>query len=588
MSTPSGRVPVAVLAVLAIVAGAVVAFLLVGRMGASRLAQEIPAPPSMTALPPPAQDAIEAADRDARRDPTSGAALGALGMAYHANALDRAADAIYALAEGRDDTDARWPYYRGMIGLTIGDNTAAIAGLERAVAIRDDLPHGWARLGQIYFRSGRPDDAEAAFRKALTLLPTQPHAAVGLARVVGRRGDWAGAARMLEGTVRANPTFGPAHRMLALAYEALGEEEARRVHEKLGSSVGLEMRDPLMRDLYLGSSTGSVLTMQSKIAETWGDRVLAAAFLRRALEVAPDDPDVLLVAGRFFGNPASGDRRQIEEARALLRHAVEIDPDYLNLRHDLAMVTQALGDTLGAIELWDSILEVDDEHAMAWMSLGQIAHLRGDPDLARERYARGLAVPADTPYTLGDPGLGHHRYALAAAQAGDVADAERAFRAAHAAKPDLAQAWIDHARFLRSSGREDAIEPMWEDAIAAAPVEPTIRLSYANHLLQARQWDAAREQLTVGVRLDPDDARIHAALGYVVLQGGDAAGAIDHLQTAIARDPNFALAHLHLGNALATEGRRAEAERHLRTALQLNPRLRAAQESLRRLGAAGS
>jgi tetratricopeptide (TPR) repeat protein len=572
-----------VIALLAVVVGGALAWVGTTRLRTSQEALAIPALPNLDAMPAMAADAIRAADREARRNPGSGEAIGELAMAYHANTLDRAADEIYALAEARDPDDPRWPYYRGMIGLTIGDNQAAISGLERAVVIRPDLAHGWARLGQLYFTSSRPDDAEAAFRKALELMPTQPHAAVGLGRVVGRRGDWAGAARMLEGTVRANPSFGPAHRMLALAYEALGRTEAQRIHEKLGSSIGLEMRDPLMFDLYLRSSTGFLLVMQAKIAETWGDRVRSEELIRRSLEVAPDDPDVLLAAGRFLANPASGDRSKLEEARALLRRAMEISPDYLNIHHDLAMATQALGDTLAAERLWTGLLERDDEHAMAWMSLGQIAHLRGQHDLARERYAKGLAVPADTPYSLGDPALGHHRFALAAASGGDPRGAERAFRAAQAEKPSFADAWIDHARFLASQGRTEEVIPLYEEAVARAPVEAKLRLSYGNHLLQAGAWDAAREQLAVGVRLAPDDARMHAALGYVVLRAGDAAGAIGHLETALQNDPGFALGHLHLGNALASEGRRDEAARHYQTAINLNPRLRAAQDALRRL-----
>ncbi len=562
---------------------AAVALGVIDRMSEQAMRREIPAPPDLSGAAPTVVEAVTSADREARRHPGSGEAVGALGMTYHANAFHDHARHLYRRAGVLDPGDARWPYYRGVLELTLGDHDRAVEALEAALACDPGLAYGWARLGQLRLRRGETDEAESAFRRALEILPTQPHAAVDLGRLLGDRGDWEGAVRVLDAAVRADPGYGPAQRMLAIAYDALGRDADARRHERLGSSVGLEMRDPLMLDLYLTSSTGSVLVTQAKIAETWGDATRAETFLRRAEAVAPDDVDVLLALGRFLSGPMGGRSvARLREARSTLERAIRLDPSYLNLRHDYAIALQASGDTTAAASVWRDIIATEPQHAMAHMSLGQISFFRGDLDAAREHYQRGLAVPADTPYTLGQPALGYERLAAVLERAGHPDTALDAYETATTLDARLGEAWSGWASLLARLGRSDEAVRVFRRGVEANPDDGMLHFAFGNHLLQAGAWTDARRELSAARDLMPNDYRVLAALGYVHLRRGEVGPAERELRRSIDVNPNFAQAHLHLGTTLMRRGARDEAIAHFESAVRLAPGLDAAREALAR------
>jgi tetratricopeptide (TPR) repeat protein len=502
--------------------------------------RRLPDRPDLSRAAAAVAQAVTDADRSARSSP-SGETVGRLGMTYQANAFDDAARAAYALAHELDARDPRWPYYAGVLELMVGDNTRAIADLESAVACDPRLASAWVRLGELHFASGDAGRAEEAFRRGLALDPTNPHGSVGLARILGDRGAWSEAAAQLETSMTAHPVYGPGHRVLAQAFRELGREADAKRHDTAGSPVGLEIDDALMRELYRLSSTASVLVMQAKIAETWGDGDRAEGLLRRAVAVAPEDRDARWALGRLlltWPSPKAAKER-LAESRTHLEAAMRLGPPHLNLRHDYAMAAAALGDVEEAIREWRSIVEQEPEHAMAQMSLGQVAELRQDYAGAIAHYRRGLAVAHDTPYALDDRARAYQRYVLACFHAGRADEGVTAFR----------------------------------EAARTLPADPELRFAFGNQLLKLERFAEARAELARARELDANDPRSAAALGFVMLRLGDAAGAVRQLEDAVRLKPDFAAAHYQLGRALLARGDRAEATRHLDLARSLDPRM---------------
>lgn len=72
--------------------------------------------------------------------------------------------------------------------------------------------------------SGRPSEAEAAWRAVLSNVPGWPPAAFSLALQLGEQARWREAAELLEACVRGDPTYPRARYNLGLAYAALGDE----------------------------------------------------------------------------------------------------------------------------------------------------------------------------------------------------------------------------------------------------------------------------------------------------------------------------------------------------------------------------
>ncbi len=579
-----------VLAAVAIVAGAL---LITGiRYATNRtLLAELPPLPELARYSPAIQAQLSQADAEARAHPGSGEAVGALAMAYHANAFLEPARIAYRLAMKVAPKEPRWPHLLGVLEVKNGQNERAITFLSQAVELDPGDAHSWARLGQLYFRAGSIEEAEHAFRKALETDPTHPHAAVGMARVHGDGGQWVEAARVLEGAVAAHPNYGPAHRMLALAYGALGREDDARRHEELGSDIGLAMLDPLVHNLYMLSSTGDILVTEAQIAQSWGDTVRAERLLRRAVEVAPRERDVRMAMGRFLLRPGPGGRdpARVREARDNLAIALEIDPTYANIRHEYAMTLEALGDTTAAVVEWERILREEPMHAMACMSLGQVHLFRGNYEKARAFFRRGVDVPADTPFMLGQRGMGFDRLALASARAGDLDGAFAAYREGVDVDSRCTQLYVDWASLLREHDRPEEGIAVYREGVTANPNDATLRLSFGNYLLQLKRFAAAREQLEMATRLEPRDARALTALGFVLLELGSVEDAIARLQMSLQRQPDWYLTHFHLGNAYLRAGRRADAVREYETAARLQPGFGPARTALQQLGAgAGS
>jgi tetratricopeptide (TPR) repeat protein len=544
---------------------------------------EIPALPKLDRVGEPVREQLTLADAAARNRPGSGDALGALAMAYHANAFNEPARVLYRAASRADAGDDRWPYLLGVLEITAGENERAVTFLLEAIARREANAHAWARLGQLYYRQSKAPESERALRRALEIDPEHPHAAVDLSRLLGERGQWADAARVLEPSLRAHANFGPAHRMAALAYRNLGRTADEKRHEELGSDIGLPMLDPLVQALYDQSSTGSVLLTQGQMAQNWGDMTRAQALLSRAVRVAPSDRDVRLAMGRFLMAAGGGDP---EAARAALAHftaAVELDRSYVASRHDQASAMLALRDTTGAVRVWLGVLHEEPAHAMAYMALGDVEFARKRFAEARERYEAGLAVAPDTPFRLGNRAQGYQRLGATYAALGRVDEASRAYATAASESMTKAEITSEWARMLREHGREGAAEEVFQRAIAEDRADPRLRLAFGNYLLQARRFGPARAELAESVRLNPSDASAHAALGYVLLEEGELEGAVASLRRSIELRPDSPLAHYHLGNAYLRRGEADAARAAYQTALLVRPGFRPAQEALLRL-----
>jgi len=451
--------------------------------GAGRRAtvRALPAAVDLSGLGLAAHQAVAAAERAARAD-GSAQGIGQLGMAYHANALDEPALAAYDLARRLAPGDPRWPYYSGLLALMAGDGARARADLEAALRLDPRLAAGWTRLGDLRYRSGDGAGAEQAYRQALVLAPADPHAAVGLARILGDRGDWGAAVRLLAPVVKESPMFGPGQRILALAYTALGRAAEARAHATAGAPVGLEPRDALAEALWAGSSTPGILVVQATIAGAWGDLPRAEALLRRAVALAPEDRDAHWALGRLLSHPARIDAARLSEARRQLEIARDLGPAHVNLDHEHATILAALGQTAAAVESWTAILHREPDHAMAHMSLGRAAEMRADHQAAMRHYERGLAVAPDTPYTLEERARGLRQYARACQQAGLPLRALEALERAVAEDPTFAPAWVDRAETLIGLGRVEEGLAVYAEAAGVLPEDPQLSQARAASL----------------------------------------------------------------------------------------------------------
>lgn len=137
--------------------------------------------------------------------------------------------------------------------------------------------------------------------------------------------------------------------------------------------------------------------------------------------------------------------------------------------------------------------------------------------------------------------------------------------------PDAAR---EHARGgtrLLEAGRVAEALKAFRAAVAAAPNDAAHHVNLAYAMQQAAQPRDALVHLKRAVELDEANFDARYMLGAALEQDGDAAGAARQFEAAIALRPEFEPAHAELCRALAAADETAKAQAAIERALALNP-----------------
>jgi mono/diheme cytochrome c family protein/Tfp pilus assembly protein PilF len=288
---------------------------------------------------------IREADAAARRRPSSPDAVGALGIAYHADGFHEYAARCYAHATDLAPDDWRWHYHHALLDIARGRLERVPDRLQEAVAREPSLAIAWFRLAEERFKRGLVDEAENDYSRALNAskgpapggLPRLParhtialssYAQLGLARIALLRNDTERALKILERLVLEAPDFGSAHRLLAQAWTVAGEraEAARHLAHAEVLHPYTPPADPVLDRLAVESRSAVTLLSQAAVADRAGDGTWKERLVRLAGEYDPKNPAVmaqvkLLEAWRSHGEAWSkasgGDAPSSSDGQAL-------------------------------------------------------------------------------------------------------------------------------------------------------------------------------------------------------------------------------------------------------------------------------
>jgi tetratricopeptide (TPR) repeat protein len=279
---------------------------------------ELPALPDLEGRPPAVAAHVRAAYTEAARQPRSPVAVGGLCGAYQADLFfedaARCYDALAAL-----DNGWRWRYARALIDIELGGDVRLADRLRAIAAAAPDFAPVWLRLGDAEFKAGRYDAAAEAWRRAATLpppdaappgdgpphvpeVPLSAYASLGLARVALVTGDPSGAREILERVVTTSPSFGPAFRLLADCYRALGREpDAERAVYHAGRRPAFTpFADPIVDGLTRQSRNSTLLLRVASDATLTMNAAWSEYLVRRAVEFDPANPDAVLKLARVL------------------------------------------------------------------------------------------------------------------------------------------------------------------------------------------------------------------------------------------------------------------------------------------------
>ncbi|HYC02705.1 MAG TPA: tetratricopeptide repeat protein [Azospirillaceae bacterium] len=275
---------------------------------------------------------------------------------------------------------------------------AAAANLETAVALH---------------RAGRLDEAELAYRAALTASPGDPDALHLMGLLLHQRGEHGRALALVERALAADPAFAQAHNSAGSALRELGRPDEAEAAFRRASDL-----NPSYAEAW--TNLGAVLADRRRPAE-------AIEAHGRALAIRPDYAKARInlgIALRHAGRPA--------EAVAELRHALDLDPGSAVGWTNLGLALADLGHESEAATCHAKAVKLDPSFAEARNNLAILQVGAGDRAGARATLDRLLAD---------QPGFAPALYnrALLALEEGDLArgwDWHEARFAARQAEPD--------------------------------------------------------------------------------------------------------------------------------------------------------
>ena len=268
---------------------------------------------------------------------TLAAAYGEMGKLFLATEFIEPAERCFSNARTLEPGEMRWTYYLGHLHRNEPAKAAAL--FEQALTLQPDDVPSLVWLGEMRLLEGKPEAAEPLLSKALSLQPREAAALYRLGRAALARRDYAGAVKNLEAALALRPE-GVEHPLSAVARLPRSGQRCKTptLHLRLRGNVDVPPTDPLMQEVagLLQNASASEL----RGAEALGKRQWAEAvtYLRRAIELAPDNAFTRLNLGTalFQTGDSTGALEQFETA-------VTLSPGLAKAHYGIGIVMERLG-----------------------------------------------------------------------------------------------------------------------------------------------------------------------------------------------------------------------------------------------------
>jgi tetratricopeptide (TPR) repeat protein len=499
----------------------------------ARLRHGLPVLPG--ALPNPTLGDLLA---DARAEAALGRweAVAELARLFHANEFRAEAETCWRLLIREQPGEARWHYYLADLLRMTGDQAAVEEQLALTVACDPGAATAWLQLAEMKFKSGRLDLAETDYRRRLELVPEDPYAELGLARLAQLRGRGDESLTRLKALIGRHPKFSAAQNLYAELQSAAGREDLADYHRWLGREAGRfrEADDPWMEELNTRCHEPRRLCHLGVVAyqTNQGDR--GRARFERAIALAPDNPLPFELLGNLVLEQGS-----VQEARELLERGIN----------------QATAATPTALH---------------YVKLSEALDKLGQPEPARRALADGLRLHPSSAELL-------HAQGNRLKADGKIPEAAEAYRKALKLNPALVEADFDFADLLLKEGLEaEAIQAL-DHAMSMQPTFPKVLVMRAGLELRAGRIEGAGKYFLPLLKAHPGVPELRQIVTHWRWQAGRAAAksnpasAERHYREGLALQPDHADLNVDLGALLLAANRVSEAVPPLETYYRLQP-----------------
>ena len=381
----------------------------------------------------------------AEGQPDDSLARGRLAMAYDVNGFAQRAVAVYRQAAALDAEEFKWPYFASLlVAREDADYAGALRLLDAAIAVDDSYVPAWLSRGEWLREVGQASESKYAYARAQTLGAGAP-AAIGVARLLLDDGQFGEVVELLEPLNRVTPDP-RIEAQLARAYRGLKRDDDARIAAARASGAGSSMQwiDPRLseRSAYIAGFGNRLQHAQSLIQA--GRPTDALALAKELVAERPDD--VATINTLVWANAAL---KRLGTVKDLLYDAIDRFPDEPRFHQMLANAYAEEGETTGARQHLERLVELSPNDARGLEALGWLMARQGEPEHGIELLERALASGAREPkqvlYRLGLLEGAQRRWSKAAEH----------FEAATRIDAAFTMAYVRLGRCLAESGELD-------------------------------------------------------------------------------------------------------------------------------------
>ncbi len=396
----------------------------------------------------------------------------------------------------------------------------------------------------------QPQEAEQAYRAAMSMRPSSPEARINLASFLFDQGRNKEGEDLVIGVLKDEPDYAPALLLrgrLELLTSQFADAEAT-------------FRQ-ILRKQTNGEQRFIALSQLVRTLETEGESEAARSAADELIEAYPKEPSaIVLKAG------SEVEQGQLDDARARLEALVAKVPTYAPANRLLGTVNEKQGRAEQARMYFEKALTQDPSDRRTMLRLGDLQLQQGNHDGAKKLLAKALepAKPKSDAVLFALGG----RAALALG-ARDLAAAffEYSGRSLTGDTEELAEVSAVYA----ASGEVERAQKLLRGAVEKADANAWMA-SYVLALVQLRQGDlpSADASLKRVAALQPKAAWPLNLRGMVALMRKDTSDARRYFAKANDLDPNYLPALLNLGRVDLSNGAPDRAAAHFRGALSID------------------
>ena len=404
----------------------------------------------------------------------------------------------------------------------------AIADLKKALSIDNSNINAHIAIIELYMKEDRSDLAEKQCKEALTTVDSDNYQIrMLLSSIYDKQGKPEEAISVLKKTLENKPDDVLVHAQLSVLY--LKEGKFDDAFNEAGTASKLATVQPLPPVVHL---VKGVVLIQRKEYKS------AVIQLTDAVKMLPTVSD-----SRYYLGIALMETGRKEQAITELRAAINLAPEFVPTKLNLANILAKDGDLKGAIDLGNDVLFLDSKNVAAMNILGMSYIKLGDFKAAEKQFNNILKL---------NPILGDINMALLSLESGHLSKCIKQCKDIIRLSPDDQRVYdILGLAYVRSKEVDKGIKQF----IKALELDNSSIHTYANlakaYIMSGKNSDAIKTLVKL-LSLSPGNLHARIILANLYKNDGDIKKAIEVYEKILELKsdyaPGYALASLYLLN----------------------------------------